>query len=205
MRRGPTVTHLQERGPIGDITGVADILEMSQTPSLSCRHARLPCLVSSTWHVMNFVKGWQMSESIMSWPAFLHFIYREVNPSWLGSLSPWHQKPYQWQQEYRTLESSGIRKRRWRGIIMSLTSRTAAWASSPEFFHSDFWEMSMPHSWDWSWSISVARGGFHAFMHITSGCSCTSPGCGWWASHFSFATTLRKWKTSCSARPLNSS
>ena len=47
----------------------------------------LLCLVSNAWHVMNFVKGWQMSESIMSWLIFFHFIYREVNLSWLGSLS----------------------------------------------------------------------------------------------------------------------
>ena len=73
------MTHLQEREPIEDITGAADILEMSQAPSLSCRHAHLPCLVSNTWHVMNFVKGWRMSNSIMSWPAFLHFIHREAN------------------------------------------------------------------------------------------------------------------------------
>jgi len=93
------VTHLQEKGPIGDITGVADTLEMSQTHSLSYRLAPLLCLVSSTWHVMNFVKGWQMSESIMSWPIFLHFIYREVNLSWLGSLSHWHPKLDQWHKK----------------------------------------------------------------------------------------------------------
>ena len=81
------MTHLQERGPIGDINGVADISETSETPSQSYMHAHLPCLVSSTWHVMNFSKGWQMSDHTMSWPTFLHYIYREVNPYWLGSLS----------------------------------------------------------------------------------------------------------------------
>ena len=181
--------HLQEKGPIGDIIRVADTLEMSQTPSLSCRHALLPCLVSSTWYVMNFFKRWQMSESIMSLPISLHFIYREVNLSWLGSLSHWHPKPYQWQQAYRTLGNSGIRKSRWRGIIMNLTSRIVVWASSSEFFHSDFWGMSMLRSWNWSCSISIVRGGFLAFMPITLGCSCTLPGCRWWTSRFSFATT----------------
>jgi len=88
MRGIHTVTHLQERGPIGYITRVADISEMSPTPSQSYRHAHLPCLVSSTWHVMNFSKGWKISEYIMSLPAFSYFIYREANLSWLGSLSP---------------------------------------------------------------------------------------------------------------------
>ena len=43
MRGIHTVTHLQERGPIGDITRVVDISEMSQTPSQSYRCVHLPC------------------------------------------------------------------------------------------------------------------------------------------------------------------
>jgi len=48
MRRRPTVTQLQENRPKRDITGVENMLEMSQTPPLSGRHALVLCLVSNT-------------------------------------------------------------------------------------------------------------------------------------------------------------
>lgn len=189
MRGRHRVTHLQKSRLPGDPTRVADMSGMNLLPSSSYKHALLPCHPSSIYHASNFVKGWQMSEFIMSWLGYLWVIYMEVNLPWPGSLSPSHLKLYHWQQVFQMLGSSGIRRRRWKGITMSLTSKPGSWMSSQEYFLLDTWRMSMLHSWCWSWNTSVVRGGSLECMPIISIYSCTSPGWGWWTSHFSYART----------------
>ena len=189
MRWRHKVIHPQKNRIPGDITRVANMLGMSQPPSLNCRPALLLCHASSIYHVLNFVKGWLMLEFIMSWPVFLCFTYMEVTLSWPGSPSHWHPKLSHWQSTYQMFENSGTRNRRWIGNTMSVTLRPDSWGSSKESFHSDIWKMSMLRSWNWSWNTSAVRGGSLVYMPITWGCSCTLQRCRWWTSHFSFVGT----------------